>query len=113
MRKLALFGAAFALATGAFWATMLVSPPTTEAAVSAASPGCSDVGQALAMRLEREATQAKWIGNARPRDLNRARAGLAAAHQQCKAGLSSVSLANYGAVDAVLARLEATHPITD
>ena len=29
---LSIFGAAFVVATGAFWATMLVSPPITEAA---------------------------------------------------------------------------------
>lgn len=33
MRKFGLFAAAFALATGAFWVTMLTSPPTLEAAV--------------------------------------------------------------------------------
>ena len=33
MRKLGLFAAAFALATGAFWITMLTSPPKLEAAV--------------------------------------------------------------------------------
>lgn len=33
MRKLGLFAAAFALATGTFWATMLTKPPKSEAAV--------------------------------------------------------------------------------
>jgi hypothetical protein len=33
MRKIGLFAAAFALATGAFWVTMLTSPPKLEAAV--------------------------------------------------------------------------------
>ena len=33
MRKLGVFAAAFALATGAFWVTMLTSPPKLEAAV--------------------------------------------------------------------------------
>lgn len=32
MRNLGLFATAFLLATGAFWLTMLTSPPTTEAA---------------------------------------------------------------------------------
>ncbi len=32
MRTLGLFATAFLLATGAFWLTMLTSPPTTEAA---------------------------------------------------------------------------------
>ena len=36
-RRLSLFAAAFAVATGAFWATMLTSPPVTEAA----NPGFS------------------------------------------------------------------------
>lgn len=36
-RRLGMFGAAFAVATGAFWATMLTTPPTTEAA----NPGFS------------------------------------------------------------------------
>lgn len=31
MRKLTLFTAAFALATGAFWLTMLTAPPRSEA----------------------------------------------------------------------------------
>jgi uncharacterized protein involved in exopolysaccharide biosynthesis len=33
MRRIGLFAAAFALATGAFWVTMLTSPPKLEAAV--------------------------------------------------------------------------------
>lgn len=33
MRRLGLFAAAFALATGAFWASMLTKPPKVEAAV--------------------------------------------------------------------------------
>jgi uncharacterized protein involved in exopolysaccharide biosynthesis len=33
MRRLGLFAAAFALATGAFWVTMLTTPPKLEAAV--------------------------------------------------------------------------------
>ncbi len=33
MRKIGLFAAAFALATAAFWVTMLTSPPKLEAAV--------------------------------------------------------------------------------
>lgn len=32
MRTLGLFAAAFALAAGAFWATMLTTPPKSEAA---------------------------------------------------------------------------------
>jgi hypothetical protein len=112
-RHIKVFGAALALATGAFLATMAISPPSTEAAVPPAGPGCRNAGQGLAIRLEREATHAKWMEGARPRDLNRARTGLEAARRQCEAGLVSVSLANYGAVDAVLARLEAARPITD
>lgn len=34
-RRLTLFVAAFALATGAFWVTMLTDPPTTDASGSA------------------------------------------------------------------------------
>lgn len=34
-RRLATFGAALALATGAFWATMLAAPPISEAGSSA------------------------------------------------------------------------------
>ena len=37
-RRVSLFGAALAVATGAFWAIMLTSPPVTEAA---ATPGFS------------------------------------------------------------------------
>lgn len=33
MRRLGLFAAAFALATGLFWTTMLTQPPKVEAAV--------------------------------------------------------------------------------
>lgn len=39
MRKLSLFIAAFIVATGAFWATMLTTPPTTEAAVQPTGGG--------------------------------------------------------------------------
>lgn len=33
MRKLSLFAAAFAMATGAFWTTILTDPPMSEASV--------------------------------------------------------------------------------
>ncbi len=33
MRRLGIFAAAFALATGVFWTTMLTKPPKVEAAV--------------------------------------------------------------------------------
>ncbi|WFT79147.1 MULTISPECIES: hypothetical protein [unclassified Methylobacterium] len=39
MNKLSLFAAALALATAAFWATMLTSPPTSEASAPAGRVG--------------------------------------------------------------------------
>ena len=42
-QRLKLFVAAFALATGAFWATMLTTPPQTEAAAPLASINVNDL----------------------------------------------------------------------
>ncbi len=38
MKKLAMFAAAFALATGAFWSVILTDPPTSAAAVPSSAP---------------------------------------------------------------------------
>lgn len=43
-RRLSLFAAAFIVATGAFWATMLTDPPTTEARAS----GSFSIGEVIA-----------------------------------------------------------------
>lgn len=43
MRKLPLFAAALIVATGAFWATMLTTPPKTEAAQPLASININDL----------------------------------------------------------------------
>jgi hypothetical protein len=43
MRKFSLFLVAFIVAAGAFWVTMLTTPPTTEAAQPSAGINISDL----------------------------------------------------------------------
>ncbi|GJD48603.1 hypothetical protein OPKNFCMD_1326 [Methylobacterium crusticola] len=53
MRKFSLIAAAFALATGAFWMTMLTSPPKSQAKIAA---GIDTRELTLKLNLDRGAT---------------------------------------------------------
>jgi hypothetical protein len=114
-RRLGTLTAAFALASAAFWATMLVDPPTTSAAIaeSTADPACRQAEAALHPRLTRELVQRKWAGIGPLPGTERVHHAFSVARAQCEAGRTHVSLANFEAVAGMLARLEARRPVTD
>jgi hypothetical protein len=114
-RRLGTLAAAFALASAAFWATMLVDPPTTSAAItgSTADPACLQAEAALRPRLMRELVGRRWAGIEPLPGTERVHHAFSVARAQCEAGRTPVSLANFEAVAGMLERLEARRPVTD
>ncbi|ACL56565.1 hypothetical protein [Methylobacterium nodulans] len=85
---LRLFGSAFALATAAFWATMLVSPPTSEAtAVTEPAAHCAQIEQAVRPWFDREVgRRARLHVSAGLTDFNTMLLWYRSAHTQCMSG---------------------------
>jgi hypothetical protein len=99
MQKLGIFMAAVVLATGMFWATMLASPPTTEAALGAQPPtACADAARSLNPWFEAQVQRRAW-SSLRPHDFNQALAWFAAARAQCAAGQWERAQANLQALE--------------
>lgn len=100
-----LFGAGLALATGAFWFTMLTDPPKTEAALADPAP-CVGAGQKLDRWFEAEAGRRSLVRFTRPDDFNLMLSWFDAARHQCTSGLTGRSLANLKAVEKLAAAME-------
>ncbi|ACA17278.1 hypothetical protein M446_2855 [Methylobacterium sp. 4-46] len=85
---LSLFGSALGLATAAFWVTMLVSPPTSEAtAASEPSARCAQVEQTVRPWLDREVARRARVGvTAGQAEFNSMLLSYQSAHAQCMSG---------------------------
>ncbi|MGY2051831.1 hypothetical protein [Methylobacterium sp. JK268] len=82
------FGSALALATGAFWATMLVDPPTSEATSGTQVPAaCQQMEQRVRPWFEREAAHRARLGAAAGQgEFNLLLLSYQSARAQCRAG---------------------------
>ena len=106
--KLRMLGAAFALATAMFWATMLTSPPTSEAGLSVprSDPACGEAGQKLGVWF---ATEVQRRSGARANghdDFNLMASWFTAARNQCASGMAERSAQNFRSLEAMIAALE-------
>ena len=108
MRKLHLFGAAFALATALFWGTMLTSPPTTKAALSSATSqtSCSEAGRVVRVWADTEAHRRGWVQADGYDNFNLILAWVREAQRQCASGSPEQALENFRAVEGMIAALE-------
>ncbi|ACL57024.1 hypothetical protein [Methylobacterium nodulans] len=104
---LRLFGSAFALATAAFWATMLVSPPTSEAtAISERAAQCAQIEQTVRPWLDREvARRARVSVAAGQADFNSMLLSYQFAHAQCMSGRVRDAENNLKRLDVMIAAL--------
>ena len=106
LRRIRLFGAAFVVATAMFWGTMLTSPPTSEAGLSApATSSCIERGRIIGAWFEKELPRRAWAGKGH-QEFNQMLAWFNAATNQCAAGLAQSSAENFRALEGVIASLE-------
>ncbi len=108
MRKLHLFGAAFALATALFWGTMLTSPPTTEAALSSPvpEPSCVEAGRDVGVWIESEAYRRSWVRAEGYDNFNLLLAWTREAQRQCASGSNERAMENFRAIEGLIATIE-------
>ena len=108
MRKIHLFGAAFALAAALFWGTMLTSPPTTEAALSSSAPepSCIEAGRAAGVWVDSEAHRRAWVRVEGYDNFNLVLAWVREAQRQCASGATERAVENFRAIEGAIAALE-------
>jgi hypothetical protein len=106
LRRTRLFGAALALAGAMFWATMLTSPPTSEAGLSApASSSCIETGRMVGQYFETELPRRAWARSGN-NEFNEMLAGFNAATNQCAAGMVQQSAETFRLVESQIASLD-------
>jgi hypothetical protein len=108
MHKIYVFGAAFALATALFWATMLTSPPTTEAALSSptSEPSCAAAGRGVGVWVESEAYRRSWVRAAGYDNFNLLLGWAREAQRQCASGSNERAMENFKAIEGLIATIE-------
>ncbi len=108
MRKIYVFGAAFALATTLFWGTMLTSPPTSEAALSSPvpDPSCVEAGRDVGVWVESEAYRRSWVRAEGYDNFNLLLSWAREAQRQCASGSNERAVENFRAIESMIAALE-------
>ena len=108
MRKIYVFGAAFAVATTLFWVTLLTSPPTTEATLSspAPKPSCSEAGGGVQVWVDTEANRRGWVRAEARDNFNLILGWTHEAQRQCASGSTERAAANFKAIEGLIATLE-------
>jgi len=99
---------ACALATAAFWATMLMAPPTSEASLFGFpdDAGCVKAGQSLAPWFEGEVHRAARIGVHRYDSFDVMLTSFQDAQGQCTSGHTDAAIADFQALANRIAKLE-------
>jgi hypothetical protein len=106
LRRTRLFGAALALAGAMFWGTMLTSPPTSEAGLSApASSSCIETGRMVGRYFEKELPRRAWARSGN-NEFNEMLAGFNTATNQCAAGMAQQSAETFRLVESQIASLD-------
>ena len=106
LRKMRLFGAAFALAAAMFWGTMLTSPPTSEAGLStSASSSCIETGRIVGRWFERELPRRAWARTGHD-EFSDMLARFNAAMNQCASGMAQRSAESFRVLELSVAGFE-------
>lgn len=103
--KLKILAIAFALATAMFWATMLTSPPVTEAALSepSAQADCMEVQRALEPWFKAQVYQRASFPADGYDSFNLMLAWFGAATNQCASGMAKRALENFRSIESMIA----------
>jgi hypothetical protein len=107
-RAIGMSAAAFALATAAFWATMLMAPPTSEASLFdfPEDAGCVKAGQSLAPWFEGEQRRAARRGAHRYDNFDEMLTSFQGAQSQCASGETDEAIADFQALANQIAQAE-------
>ena len=106
LRRTRLFGIAFAVAGAMFWGTMLTSPPTSEAELSApASSSCIERGRLVGRWFEKELPRRAWARTGQ-NELNNMLAWFNKATNQCAEGMAQMSAESFRFVESLMASLD-------
>ena len=114
LRRLRLFGAAFGVATAMFWATMLTSPPTSEARLEPAplSASCTEAGRPAGVWFKTEMNRRAWSHTGRDHKFNLKLSQFNAAQAQCASGMTERSIKNFRAVEYMILAID-NRPMMD
>jgi hypothetical protein len=107
-RTIGMSAVACALATTAFWATMLMAPPTSEASLFGfpEDAGCINAGQSLAPWFEGELRRAARVGAQRSDHFDFILTTFQDAQSQCASGRTDDAVASFQALANRIAKLE-------
>ena len=111
LRGLRFVGAALGVATAMFWATMLTSPPTSEAALTVPETRaiCIEAGRSAGVWFEAELNRRAWARTAGYDNFNVMLSWFNAATNQCASGMTEKSVKNFRAIEAMIAALDNRH----